>query len=145
MYRTKFLAAFSKQRKQGGGKMYSVAIAQGLTRELATILAPEMPAKVKYDRLYRKMSAFLPGVTRRRIRALHNGEARRINYEEMRALEEARADEELRRARRQIAEAANILATHHAKAGAPLDSDTIAALRRLAGPMGLPGTGGDAR
>lgn len=134
----KVLASFSKPVRKGGGTMSSVATAQELTRELGSILAPEMPAKVKYDRIYRKLSAFLPGVSRRRIRALHNGEVRRVDFDEMRALQEARAEEELKRARREIAAAANVLAAHHAKAGASLDSDTMLALGKLMGAVDLP-------
>lgn len=118
--------------------MSSVAEARSITEAIGSLLAPEMPAKVKYDRIYRELIKILPedlrrSFTKRRVRSLHNGEARRINYEEMCALKELRAIEEARHEQLKLAATANKLAILLAKEGAPLDSRQLAALRRLAG------------
>ena len=136
----------SRSRVDVGGRiMSSVAAAHELTRGLGDLLAPEMPAKVKLDVLYREMTKRLPKVTRRRVRALFFAEAARVDYEEMRALKELRAEEELRRARRQLAANANILAAHYAATNTTPDRDTIDALSKLVGLVDLSGTPGDAR
>lgn len=131
--------------QRGGRIMSSVAVAHELTRGLADLLAPDSPAKVKLDRLYRELTKRLPALTRRRVRALFFAEASRIDYEEMNALKELRAEEELKRAKRRIAQDANILAAHHLEAGTPLDSDVIIALGALARLVDLSRVGGDAR
>lgn len=131
-------------RQRGGRIMSSVAAAHELTRGLGDLLAPDMPAKVKLDRLYRELTKRLPKVTRRRVRALFFAEVARIDYEEMSALKELRAEEELKRAKRRIAQDANILAAHHVEAGTPLDSDIVVALGALARLVDL-SRDGDAR
>lgn len=121
--------------------MSSVTAAHQLTRGLGDMLAPDMPAKVKLDRLYRELTKRLPKVTRRRVRALFFAEVARVDYDEMSALKDMRAEEELKRAKRRIAEDAKILAAHHAQAGTPLDSDVVVALGALARLVDIPGTG----
>lgn len=122
--------------------MSSVTAAHQLTRGLGDLLAPQMPAKVKLEHIYRALSKRLPSITRRRVRALFFGEVARVDYEEMLALEELRAEQEARRAKLKLAATANILAAHLAAEGAPLDSNQMRALGRLAGALDLSGTRG---
>lgn len=119
--------------------MSSVAAAHELTRGVGDLLAPAASGKVKLDLIYRELSKRLPDISRRRVRALFFGEASRVDYEEMRALKELRAEEEARRARLKLAATANMLAAHLAAEGAPLDSHQISALCRIAGTLGVSG------
>lgn len=119
--------------------MSSVTAAHELTRGLGDLLAPEMPAKVKLDHIYRALSKRLPSLTRRRVRALFFAEVARVDYEEMRALEELRAEQEARRAKLKLAATANILAAHLAAEGTPLDSDQMRSLVRIAGKVDISG------
>lgn len=125
--------------------MSSVAAAHQLTRGLGDLLAPEAPAKVKLDRLYRELTKRLPSITRRRVRALFFAEAARIDYEEMLALKELRAEEELKGARRQLAASAIILASHYAEIGATVDRDALLEVSRRHGTLDLSRDGRDAR
>jgi hypothetical protein len=119
--------------------MTSIAAAQKLTRGVGDLLAPTAPAKVKLGAIYRELSKRLPDISHRRVRALFFGEAARVDYEEMRALEELRAEQEARRARLKLAATANVLAAHLAAEGAPLNSNQIRALGRISGGMDLSG------
>lgn len=135
----------SRSRRNAGGRiMSSVAAAHQLTRSLGDLLAPSEPAKVKLDRLYREMTKRLPSVTRRRVRALFFAEVARVDYEEMRALEELRAEQELRRAKHKLATTAKLLAAHLAAEGAPLDGHQMRALGRIAGAVDISRAVGDA-
>lgn len=122
--------------------MSSVAIAHELTRDVGEMLAPSSSGKVKLDLIYRELSKWLPRISRRRVRALFFGEAARVDYEEMHALKELRAEEEARRARLKLAATANLLAAHLAAEGAPLDSNQMRALGRIAGALGVSGAAG---
>ncbi len=127
--------------------MSSVTEARNLTESIGELLAPNMPAKVKYDLIYRELSKLLSKdirerFTKRRVRSLHNGEVRRVDYEEMRALKELQALEEARHERLKLAATANRLAVLLAKEGAPLDRRQLAALRRLAGGSNCSGASG---
>lgn len=119
--------------------MSSVAAAHQLTRGVGDLLAPASSAKVKLDVIYRELSKRVPDISRRRVRALFFGEAARVDYDEMRALEELRAEQEARRARLKLAATANLLAAHLAAEGAPLDSNQMRALGRIAGGVDLSG------
>ncbi|TIR98835.1 MAG: hypothetical protein E5X19_05345 [Mesorhizobium sp.] len=103
--------------QKGRRMMSSVSAAHELTRGLGDLLAPDSPCKVKLDRLYRELTKRLPKITRRRVRALFFAEVARIDYEEMLALKELRAEEELKGARRQFAASAIVLASHYAEIG----------------------------
>lgn len=137
--------ADTRSRAEGGRLMSSVVAAQQITRTLADMIAPEMPGKVKIDRLYRVLTNRVPTMSRRRVRALFFAEAARIDYDEMRALEELRAEEELRHARRQFAASAIVLATHHAKVGETVARDELLEISRRHGALDLSRDGGDAR
>ncbi len=119
--------------------MSSVAAAQEVTRDVGNLLAPSSSAKVKLVHIYRELSKQLPGISPRRVRALFFGEASRVDYEEMRALKELRAEQEARRAKLKLAATANMLAAHLAAEGAPLDSHQMRALGRIAGALGVSG------
>lgn len=125
--------------------MSSVATAHQLTRGVGDLLAPTSSAKVKLDVIYRELAKRLPDLTRRRVRALFFGEAARVDYEEMRALEELRAEQEARRAKLKLAATANLLAAHLAAEGAPLDSNQVRALVRISGGLDLSGIAGGAQ
>lgn len=137
--------AASRSRQEGGRKMSSVAAAHELTRSLGELLAPSMPAKIKLDKVYRELTKRLPTVTRRRVRALFFAEVARVDYEEVRALEEMHAEQETRRARLKLAATAHMLADHLAAEGAPLDGNQMRALSRLAGALDISRAGGGTR
>lgn len=117
----------------------SVATAQELTRNVGDLLAPAASAKVKMGLIYRELSKRLPEISPRRVRSLFFGEAARVDYEEMRALKELRAEQEARRARHKLAATANLLAAHLAAEGAPLDSNQMRALGRISGGIDISG------
>lgn len=125
--------------------MSSVATAHELARGVGDLLAPAASGKVKLDLIYRELAKRLPEISRRRVRALFFGEVARVDYEEVRALEELRAEQEARRAKLKLAATANMLAAHLAAEGTPLDSDQIRALGRIAGGMDLSGVAGGAQ
>lgn len=125
--------------------MSSVATAHELARGVGDLLAPAASGKVKLDLIYRELAKRLPEISRRRVRALFFGEVARVDYEEVRALEELRAEQEARRAKLKLAATANMLAAHLASEGTPLDSDQIRALGRIAGGMDLSGVAGGAQ
>lgn len=125
--------------------MSSVATAHELARGVGDLLAPAASGKVKLDLIYRELAKRLPEISRRRVRALFFGEVARVDYEEVRALEELRAEQEARRAKLKLAATANMLAAHLAAEGTPLDSDQIRALGRISGGMDLSGVVGGAQ
>lgn len=147
MTESKILESCSKGRA-GDGIMSSVAVAHDHTRALAGIIAPDLSAKVKLERLYRALNAAFPEIgsfTRRRVRALFFGEARRIDHDEMQALEALRAVEEARREHRAFVADTNRMAAILAAEGAPLDGRQIEIIRRAHGGMDRAGTHGAAR
>lgn len=109
----------------------SVATAEELTRGLGELLAPRMPTKSQIEKVYRELSKLLPEVSRRRVRAFFFGEVARVDYEEMRALEDLRAIEEARREQREFDVATNKLAVALASEGAALSRAQLAALERI--------------
>ena len=120
--------------------MTSVAKAQTLIRGIGEILAPEMPAKVRYDKIFNKLIDLLPDLTKRRVRALHNGEAHRVDHEEVIALEELRAIEEARSEHRQFVAYTNKLAALHAVGATSLSREELEVLARIARrPAVIPG------
>lgn len=125
--------------------MSSAAIAHELARDVGDLLAPASSGKVKLDLIYRELTKRLPQISRRRVRALFFGEAARVDYDEMRALKDLRAEQEARRAKLKLAATANLLAAHLAAEGAPLDSHQVRALVRIAGGLDLSRDVGAAR
>jgi hypothetical protein len=125
--------------------MSSVATAQALTRDIGELLAPRMPAKVQIEMVYRELVKRRQKFTRRRVRAFFFGENARFDYEELLAIEELRAEEELKRARRQFAASAIVLAAHHEQAGETVARDSLLELGRRHGALDLSRDGGAAR
>ncbi|TGP28233.1 hypothetical protein EN875_032265 [Mesorhizobium sp. M2D.F.Ca.ET.232.01.1.1] len=126
--------------------MSSVATAQGLTHEIANLRAPGAGWKDQISAVYagltdKKFPSRLEKLTWYRVKSWFYGEARTANYHEVLALQDLRAIEEAKLARLKLAATANILAKHLAAAGAPLDSNQMRALGRLAGPLDLSGSG----
>lgn len=106
--------------------------AQELMRVLGEILAPENPAKVRYPRILSKLNDFLPDLTLRRVRALHNGEANRVDQEELTAIRGLIAIEEARREHRQFVAYTTKLAALHAVGATSLSREEMAVLSRVA-------------
>lgn len=135
---------------RGGCAMSSVALAQSHSRVIGKLLAPNQGWKAQVSAIHRALTdeSFawrLDSLTWNRVRSWIFAEARRVDYEEVRALEELRAEQEAKRARLKLAATANLLAAHLAAEGAPLDSHQISALCRIAGTLGVSGTAGGAR
>lgn len=157
---TKSLESLAKGRspRRGGGIMSSVVATitsesrspRQIMQAVGDLLAPGVPAKSRFAPILRALIKSVPDefrarVTERRVRGIYNGDARRVEWYEVKALLEVEAHEEARRAKLKLAATANILAAHLAAEGAPLDSHQMRALGRLAGSLDLSGTGGDAR
>lgn len=120
--------------------MRSTVKAQELIRGIGEIVAPEMPAKVRYSKIFTKLVDMLPDLTMRRVRALHNGEALRVDHEEIVALEELRAIEEARNEHRQFVAYTNKLAALHASGSKAISRQELAVLSRVASrPALVPG------
>ena len=129
---------------RGQRSMSSVALAQKHSRELGNLLAPHEGWKRQVSAIHRAITRpefqwRLEGLTWNRVKSWLFAEARRINYEELRALEELRAEQEAHRAKLKLAATANMLAAHLAAEGAPLDSHQISALCRIACSLGVSG------
>lgn len=138
---------YSEARRQSGGLMSSVAPAQTLTRDLGEILAPGEKWKGQVSAVHRALTSpsfhhSLRSLTWSRVKSWFYAEARRVDYNEVIALQELKALEEARRAKLKLAATANLLAIHLAAEGTPLDSRQMRALSRLAGQMDSAGTGG---
>lgn len=139
----------SEASTRGGRSMSSVSLAQQHSRELGRMLAPHQGWKGQVSAIHRAITNpdfewRLETLTWNRVKSWLFAEARRVDYEEMRALEELRAEQEARRAKLKLAATANLLAAHLAAEGAPLDGHQMRALGRLAGALDLPGNGGGA-
>jgi hypothetical protein len=141
MSESEILESCSNAGKAGGRIMSSVAAAQHIMRDLGSMLAPDQPGKVRIDRIYRELSKSI-STTRRRVRSLFFGEARRVDFDEMVALETLKSLQEARRARSDLAAKANTIAAFLAAEGAPLDSRQIRSLRGLVGDLDRPRIGG---
>lgn len=145
----------------GGGVMSSVAIASSaddrsprdVIRDVGELLLPKKPARLQYGKIYSELlkrvpSAFSKKVTPRRVRAIYNDDARRVEWYEMKALLEIEALEEARSARLKLAATANRLAALIATDDAALDGEERRELGRLAGALdraGIKADRGDAR
>lgn len=154
------LTKASESTGRGGGVMSSVAVAyrtedrspRDVIRAVGELLAPKSPARLQYEPIYRMLVKFVPDsfrqkVTPRRIRAIYNDDARRVEWYEVKALLEIEALEEARRERLKLAATANRLAALLAAEDAALDGEERRALGRLAGALDRAGidAGGDAR
>lgn len=134
----------SEASARGRRIMSSAALAQKHSRELGKLLAPHQGWKAQVSAIHRAITSpefewRLENLTWNRVKSWLFAEARRVNYEEMRALEELRAEQEARRAKLKLAATANMLAAHLAAEGAPLDSHQMRALGRIAGALGVSG------
>lgn len=134
----------SEASARGRCGMSSVALAQKHSRELGNLLAPQQGWKAQVSAIHRAITSpefawRLDDLTWNRVKSWLFAEARRVNYEEMRALEELRAEQEARRARLKLAATANLLAAHLAAEGAPLDGNQMRALVRISGGIDLSG------
>ncbi|CAM5656720.1 hypothetical protein MAUB1S_11423 [Mycolicibacterium aubagnense] len=129
--------------------MSSVVTAQDLTLEIGELCVPGGNWKSQISAVYNgltdeKFPLRLKGLRWNRVKAWFYGEARQAQYHEVLALQELRAIEEAKRAKLKLAATANLLAAHLAAAGAPLDSNQMRALGRLAGSLDLSGIAGAA-
>ncbi|PWJ93572.1 hypothetical protein C8D77_101251 [Mesorhizobium loti] len=145
----------------GGGGMSRVAIAfspddrapRDVIRAVGELLLPKTPARLQYGKIYSELckrvpTTFARKVTPRRVRAIYNDDARRVEWYEMKALLEIEALEEARRARLELAATANRLAALIAAEDAALDGEERRELGRLAGALdraGIKADGGVAR
>ena len=134
----------SEAMTRGRRIMSSVALAQEHSRALGKMLAPDEGWKRQVSALHRALTSRdfawrLENLTWNRVKSWLFAEARRVDYEEMRALKELRAEQEARRARLKLAATANLLAAHLAAEGAPLDCHQVRALGRIAGALGVSG------
>lgn len=135
---------------QGGRQMSSVATAQDLTLKIGELVAPGGNWKSQISAVYNgltdeKFPLRLKELRWNRVKSWFYGDARQAQYHEVLALQELHAIEEAKRAKLKLAATANLLAAHLAAAGAPLDSNQMLALGRLAGSLDLSGTAGAAQ
>ncbi|TIS37541.1 hypothetical protein [Mesorhizobium sp.] len=115
-------------------------------RAVGRLLAPGMPAKAYFEKIRAELRRRLPDdcdVTERRVRAIHDGDARRVDWIEMKALLEIEALEEAKRARKELAATAIRLAALLKAEGPLLDGDEIRALGELSGAMDRAGIEAD--
>ncbi|MGX9145898.1 hypothetical protein [Mesorhizobium sp. 128a] len=147
--------------RSGGGIMSSVANAysadnrspRDVIRDVGELLLPKAPARYQYEPIYKRLLKAVPEkfrgkVTPRRVRAIYNDDARRVEWYEVKALLAIEALEEARRARLKLAATANRLAALIAAEDATLDGEERRELGRLAGALdraGIKADGGDAR
>lgn len=145
--------------RQTGGKMSSVAVPlrtekrspREVIRAVGELLVPHSPARLQYEPIYRMLIKVVPDssrvkVTPRRVRAIYNDDAKRVEWYEVKALLEIEALEEARRARLNLAATANRLAALLTAEDAALDGEERRELGRLAGALDRAGirAGGDA-
>jgi hypothetical protein len=134
---------YSEPLRSVGGPMSSVATAQLLTREIGDLLVPGAGWERQISAVHRELTSerrrWHLDLKWSRVKAWYYGEARRIDYHEVLALKELRAEEEARRARLKLAATANLLAAHLAAEGAPLDGNQMRALVRISGGLDLSG------
>ncbi|RWC91686.1 MAG: hypothetical protein EOS72_03255 [Mesorhizobium sp.] len=132
--------------KAGSGAMSSVAATirlddrspKEVMRAVGKLLAPGLPAKSYYDKIRAALRKRLPDdfdVSERRVRAIHDGDARRVDWIEMKALLEIEALEEAIRARKELAATAIRLAALVEAEGPLLAGDELRALGQLSGAM----------
>lgn len=140
----------SEASARGRRTMSSVALAQEHSRELGKLLAPHQGWKAQVTAIHRAITSpgfewRLENLTWNRVKSWLFAEARRVDYEEICALKELRAEQEARRARLKLAATANLLAAHLAAEGTPLDCNQMRALGRIAGGLDLSGTAGGSK
>jgi hypothetical protein len=128
--------------------MFNVAIAlhresrspNVVIRSVGELLAPNKPARIQYEPIYRKLLKFVPEeyrvkVTPRRVRAIYNDEAKRVEWYEMQALLRIEEIEEARVERQKLKARSHRLATLIAADAETLDSEERRELGRLAGAL----------
>lgn len=137
------LAKAERPRLKGG--IMSSVVAENRTprqviQAVGELLAPQSPAKRRYGKILAALTSRVPvefrnKVTERRVRGIHNGDARRIEWYEMKALLEVEALEEARLARLKLAATAHRLAALLETEDASLDREERRELGRLAGAL----------
>lgn len=131
--------------KLGSGSMSSAAAVRlddrspkDVIRAVGKLLAPGMPAKNYFEKIRAALRTRLPldyDVSERRVRAIHDGDARRVDWFEMKALLEIEALEEAKRARKELTATAIRLAALVEAEGPLLAGDEVRALGQLSGAM----------
>ena len=105
-----------------------------MIRALGEFLAPGLPFKVRAPRIVRAIRARLPegfSFTARRARAIHNSEARLVDWRERDAIRDALAEQEAAREFREFQAATNRALAALAASGSPLSGDAIVAIRAI--------------
>ncbi|TIT39616.1 MAG: hypothetical protein E5W76_18875 [Mesorhizobium sp.] len=155
------LAKAVERLRRGAGIMSSVAGAfsgedrspRDVIRAVGELLLPKKPARLQYGPIYsallkRVPQAFRKKVTPRRVRAIYNDDARRVEWYEMKALLDIEALEEARRARLKLAATANRLAALLTAEDSALDSEErreLSGLARALDRAGIKADRGDAK
>lgn len=116
--------------------MSSVAKIHALSREVGPMLAPNKGWKAQVNAIHREITDknfehSLPGLTWNRVKSWFFGANRRVDYEEVVALEELKALEEARRDHQQFLATTNRLAAALASEGASLSRRQMEALARI--------------
>ena len=135
-FRSEISEFYSDVRTGGGRIMSSVAAAKFHTRALAEMLAPNGNWKEQVNAIHRRLAdpkfpVQIERLTWSRVKSWLFGEARRIDWEKIKALEELRAAEEARRDRREFTAHTNRMAALLASQGASLTGEQMAVLARL--------------
>lgn len=105
-----------------------------LLRKLGELLAPETKQKVRYPMIRRAVEKHLPAemeITDRRIRSIHQNEARKVCWRERDAIRQALANEEAKRELREFEAATNRLVAALAEAGTPLSGAQEKTISRI--------------
>ncbi|AMS41196.1 hypothetical protein [Aminobacter aminovorans] len=152
--RSRFSESRSEHGDAGERSMSSVVRTQLLTRDVAKILAPHQGWKKQVSAVHnaltnKKFEQRIEDLTWNRVRSWFFGEARRVDYEEVIALQELKAVEEAKRARRELGETIDRLEALLTAPAAGLGGEEVRELGRLAGALdraGIKAAGdGDAR
>lgn len=107
-----------------------------IIRHVGKLLFPGLPATSWFAKLSSKVVKHVPEeyrdrVTERRMRGIHNGDARRVEWYEVQALLQIEAIEEARREHRDFVARTSRLATAFAATGEALSREELALLARL--------------
>ncbi|QPC87093.1 hypothetical protein GA830_10335 [Mesorhizobium sp. NBSH29] len=122
----------SASQNMGAVTMSKTEQARRLMHEIGDLLAPEMPAKVRYQKAFLKLVQHLPALTHRRVRSLHNGEAHRVDLEEIDAMTNLLEIEMAERERLQFVAYTNKLVALHAVGATTLTRQEVSTLAKVA-------------
>lgn len=120
-----------------------VALAADRIRLVAGNRGVDDPVKVLWERAFAELVKRNPKWTRRRVRALWNKEAARIDHREMAEMDAVLALREARKGHAEFIAETERLATMFAHADEDFHSHQIEARRLIAGGVGLSRTAGD--